>query len=84
VKVKSPNWHEHTSHHGYRFLGIQPTSTDIHGNQDSVVLTFRDNQADAGLQVCMIHQSFRELATAIAKARETFEAKEEDYRQEEE
>jgi hypothetical protein len=84
VKVDSPNWHEHTNDHGFRFMGMQPTSTNIHANPHAVVITFADDEAGAGLQIAMTHQSFKDYLLSLAKIRETIEAKQEEYGDEEE
>jgi hypothetical protein len=49
-----------------------------------VIITFADDEAGAGVQVALTHRSFREFLTAVAMARETFEAKQEEFGGEEE
>jgi hypothetical protein len=77
LEIESENWHAHEKDHGYRFIGFQPTSTNIHANPHCVVLTFGDDDAGIGVQVCLTHQSWQEYLMALAKARETTEAKRE-------
>jgi hypothetical protein len=84
VEINSDNWYEHVNENGFQFLAFQPTSTNVYGNQDMVILTFADDEAGAGVQLALTHRSFREFLTAVAKARETFEAKQEEFGGEEE
>jgi hypothetical protein len=84
VKVDSPNWHEHINDHGFRFMGMQPTSTNTHTSQDAVVITFPDDHPGAGLQSIMTYESFKDYLLSLAKIRETIEARQEEYGDEEE
>jgi len=63
---------------------MQPTSTNIHANRDVVVITFADDHAGAGLQIAMTHQSFKDYLLSLAKTRETIEAKQDEYGDQEE
>jgi hypothetical protein len=78
MNVDSENWIEHENKHGFRWLGFQPTSTTVHANQDCVCLCFADEEAGAGVQIVMSHQSFREYMLTLAKGRETIEAKQDE------
>jgi hypothetical protein len=51
-EIESENWHAHENDHGYHFIGFQPTSTTIHANPHCVVLTFADDDAGMGIQIC--------------------------------
>jgi hypothetical protein len=56
----------------------------VYSDQDMVIITFVDDHAGAGVQLVLTNQCFREFLTAFAKARETFEAKQEEFGGEEE
>jgi hypothetical protein len=78
IEIDSKNWHCHENEHGFSFVGFQPTSTHIHANQDCVVLIFADDDAGLGVQLLMSHASYRDFMMAVAKSRETIEAKQEE------
>jgi hypothetical protein len=75
INPKGPNWHEHSTRNGFRWLGFQPTSTEVYANPDAVVLQFADDDAGAGVQIALAHQSFRDYMLTLATARENIEAK---------
>lgn len=82
-EITSDNWHAHENEHGFKFIGFQPTSSNIHANQDCVVMTFADDEAGMGVQIVMSHASYRSFLLTLAKSRETIEAKQEEHGQEE-
>jgi hypothetical protein len=75
MEVDSPNWYEHENEKGFRWLGMQPITTDIHMNQGAVVVQFADDRAGAAFQVVMTHASFRDFVMIVVAAREKLEAK---------
>ncbi len=77
MKVNNPNWYEHQNEDGFRWQAFQPTKTQVHANQDCVILQFGDENAGAGMQLYMTHESFQECLILLVKARETIEAKRE-------
>lgn len=82
-EITSENWQAHENEHGFKFIGFQPTSSNIHANQDSVVMVFADDEAGMGVQIVMSHASYRSFLLTIAKSRETIEAKQEEHGHEE-
>lgn len=82
-EIASDNWHAHENDHGLNFIGFQPTSSNIHANQDCVVLVFADDDAGMGVQIVMSHASYQNFLLTIAKSRETIVAKQEEHGQEE-
>lgn len=81
LEIASDNWHAHENDHGFKFIGFQPTSSNIHANQDCVVIVFADDEAGMGVQIAMSHASYRSFLLTIAKSRETIEAKQEEHGQ---
>jgi hypothetical protein len=55
LEIDSENWFGHENEHGFRFIAFQPTSTQVFGNQDGVVLTFADDDAGIGFQLWLSH-----------------------------
>jgi hypothetical protein len=70
-----PGWHEHLTADGYLLLGFRPHDIDFCANQDGVRINFLDGQNSAGTQVVLSHEQFAVFSAAVAKVRETAEAK---------
>lgn len=82
-EIASENWHAHENDHGFKFIGFQPTSSNIHANQDCVVMVFADDEAGMGVQIVMSHASYRSFLLTIVKSRKTVEAKQDEHGKEE-
>jgi hypothetical protein len=72
------NWHYRKTKTGFRWIGFQPTHFDVAANPDCVILSFKDNEVEAGVSVVLTHESFRDYLLMLTKARETFETKQEE------